>query len=287
MKKIIITLSVACVVGVILSASTPSYLSSNIFWTVEDIKNELNQKNLDRVVLVQEQNEKKETLTRLQESLRSLQADIKQSTVAYNAVQAELNQINADIAKVPSPQYADIEKSYNDAILAENKRFSAQRSTDQQGYNDAVSESKTVYDERVAYIRGNNPVSQHAKLIAQAATIATNARKNALQLLTDKNLENVTQHQEAVNAITQNKLNQRAQRLSDYQNSIDPLFSRKNDILYRKSQSYSAKDALIKQENSLKSEIAAVDLRIREINTLVDGLDRQSANLEKYIPVTE
>lgn len=104
----------------------------------------------------------------------------------------------------------------------------------------------------MAYIRAHNPVSKHAKLIAEAASVATKKRQEALRILTEKNLANTTQHQEVVNALTQNKLNQRAKRLADNQAIVVPLSEQKNQISLRKTEAYASKDALIKNQNAIK-----------------------------------
>ena len=82
-----------------------SNLSSSVLGDNDDIQIQINQKNNERVALIAEQAEQKIILSQLRNNLTDLQKEIQESTVQYNSVQKELNQINADIAKVPSPQY--------------------------------------------------------------------------------------------------------------------------------------------------------------------------------------
>lgn len=282
-KNIVLFLCLACIFVWLIAWLSSSSLSSSILGDQTDIQYQIDQKNNERLQLVAEQDEKKAILSQLKIDRIDLQKEIQKSSEKYTSVQNELNQINSDIAKVPSPQYWDIDKEYNDAMLLENTRYSEQRATDQKSYTDVTVESKRIYDERVSYIRAHNPVSQHAKLIAQAASVSTKARNQALNELTQKNFSNISQHQDAVNTVTQRKLSQRAKRLADHQAIVTPLLEQKNQISLRKSEAYTSKDALVKQENAMKSQIATVDLRVREINTLLDWIDRQIANLSKYL----
>ncbi len=282
-KSILLILFSLCIFLWFAINFSSSNLSSSVLGDNDDIQIQINQKNNERASLVTEQDEQKVILSQLRNNLTDLQKEIQKSTEQYNSVQKELNQINADIAKVPSPQYGDIDKEYNDAILLENTRFSKQKSIDQAYYNDVTAESKKTYDDTVSYIRAHNPVSKHAKLIAEAASVATKKRQEALRILTEKNLANTTQHQEVVNTLTQNKLDQRAKRLADNQAIVVPLLEQKNQISLRKTEAYASKDALIKNQNAIKWQIATVDLRIRQIDTLLDWIDRQVANLQKYL----
>ena len=65
----------------------------------------------------------------------------------------------------------------------------------------------------------------------------------------------------------------------EYQISLASLLQKKQDILVRKKQTQSLHDSVSKQRNALSERLAQSDLRIRQIDILVRGLDTDIARI--------
>lgn len=196
----------------------------------------------------------------------------KQATQAeLDRIQKNLDEINASIVAFPWPDIITIEQSYDKKIAEENARYEKQKIADQKLYADTINLINQTYEETIRLNKGEDDARMQ-----DAHNLAVTNRKNALQSLTNIQIEHLEKHESNIQIIHDEKQKDIEKAQTENDALLLPLIQKKNtlaeqkiDLQYKWEKNMAEEshyrvelEKTIQSIQAIEDDIAAIEYRI-------------------------
>lgn len=258
------------------------FLSSSIvqvsLWAPDAPEDLLAHIRFEREQLVLAKKEKIEESKSLEQTIQSFQAQDKTIQNQLWDIQKSLEETNDFIASFPWPDTSKIEQTYAKKIADENTRYEKQKLADQKLYADTIHLINQTYDEKIRIYQGKDAVA-----LQEAQDLAIINRKNALQSLTNIQVENLEKHQAILESIEEEKHHSIEQIKLDNDNRLLPLIQKKESLAQEKTRLQEEWQEMAVQVARLISEREEIIQSLRTIEDDILALDYKIIILEEDI----
>lgn len=280
-KIIILTLIVMGMIFVLWTRGVP-FLSSSIvqasLWVPEtsgdmlvNIRFEREQLSLDKKEKTEEKSVLEKTIHQLQEKKQTIKSELQ-------LLQKKLDDTNASIVAFPWPDMTNVEKVYAQKIAEENARYEKQKRADQKLYTDTINLINQTYEETMHLNKGKEGL-----VTEDVESLAVTNRKNALQSLTNAQIEHLEKHEEKIQSLEEERQQNIEKAQVENNALLLPIIQKKENLVQEKNNKQAELESVMAGESQSMVELEKITQSLEMLEHDLSGLDYKILMLEEDI----
>jgi len=275
---VLITMSM---VFVLWSDKIP-FLSSSIvqasLWSSDVPGDILVNIRLEREQFYLDKKEKTAEKKSLEQAIKNLQEKKEKIKHELQTLQENLDKVNASIVAFPWPDIAKIEERYNKEIMQENARYEKQKIADQKLYSETIHLIEQTHEDKIRWNMEKNTTNMQ-----DAESLLMTNKKNALQSLTNAQIEHLEKHEENIESLDEDKQQDIQKAKVENNELLLPLIQNKNTLAEKKTNMQTDLEGIMAEESRSMIELEKLTQSIHAIEDDIAVLDYKIIMLEEDI----
>ncbi len=172
----------------------------------------------------------------------------------------------------------NIEKVYAQKIAEENARYEKQKRADQKLYADTINLINQTYEEAMHLNKGKEDL-----VTQDAESLAVTNRKNALQSLTNAQIEHLEKHEEKIQSLEEGKQQNIEKAQAENNALLLPIIQKKESLAQEKIDKQAELESVMAGESQAMVELEKITQSIEALEHDLAGLNYKILILEEDI----
>lgn len=172
----------------------------------------------------------------------------------------------------------NVEKVYAQKIAEENARYEKQKRADQKLYADTINLINQTYEETMHLNKGKEGL-----VTQDAESLAVTNRKNALQSLTNAQIEHLEKHEEKIQSLEEEKQQNIEKAQAENNALLLPIIQKKENLVQEKNNKQAELESVMAGESQSMVELEKITQSLETLEHDLAGLDYKILMLEEDI----